>query len=434
MKSSTAATIENSPVKMEASRSMAGQSPSFSLKKELLRISVLVAALGYMVDMYDLFLFSIVRVPSLKSLHLADDGVLKGGVMLLNLQMAGLLIGGIVWGILGDKKGRLSVLFGSILIYSLANIGNGFVTSIGAYAVLRFIAGFGLAGELGAGITLVTEILPGKIRGYGSTLVATMGVMGALLAYLVAFLFDWRASYIIGGMLGLVLMAMRIKVFESGVFIKLKEKNVKRGDIRMLFNNKKRFVKYLTSIVIGMPIWFVVGVLITFSPEIGKAMGLAQPIDAGKAVLFAFAGQVAGNIISGSLSQYFQSRKKVILLFMLSSMVFAVGFLLWRTQQLTLLYVLCAFLGFSSGYWTLFITVAAELFGSNLRATVATTVPNFVRGTVIPLTAFFMLMKSYVGTINSALIVGLTSYLLAIIALIFLEETFKKDINYVEKE
>jgi MFS family permease len=434
MKSSTAATIENSPVKMEASRSMAEQSPSFSLKKELLRISVLVAALGYMVDMYDLFLFSIVRVPSLKSLHLADDGVLKGGVMLLNLQMSGLLIGGIVWGILGDKKGRLSVLFGSILIYSLANIGNGFVTSIGAYAVLRLIAGFGLAGELGAGITLVTEILPGKIRGYGSTLVAIMGVMGALLAYLVAFLFDWRASYIIGGTLGLVLMAMRIKVFESGVFIKLKEKNVKRGDIRMLFNNKKRFVKYLTSIVIGMPIWFVVGVLITFSPEIGKAMGLAQPIDAGKAVLFAFAGQVAGNIISGSLSQYFQSRKKVILLFMLSSMVFAVGFLLWRTQQLTLLYVLCAFLGFSSGYWTLFITVAAELFGSNLRATVATTVPNFVRGTVIPLTAFFMLMKSYVGTINSALIVGLTSYLLAIIALIFLEETFKKDINYVEKE
>jgi MFS family permease len=388
MKSSTAATIENSPVKMDAVPFIAEQPPSFSLKKELLRIPVLVAALGYMVDMYDLFLFSIVRVPSLKSLHLADDGVMKGGVMLLNLQMAGLLIGGIVWGILGDKKGRLSVLFGSILIYSLANIGNGFVTSIGAYAVLRFIAGFGLAGELGAGITLVTEILPGKIRGYGSTLVATMGVMGALLAYLVAFLFDWRASYIIGGTLGLVLMAMRIKVFESGVFIKLKEKNVKRGDIRMLFNNKKRFVKYLTSIVIGMPIWFVVGVLITFSPEIGKAMGLAQPIDAGKAVLFAFAGQVAGNIISGSLSQYFQSRKKVILLFMLSSMVFAVGFLLWRTQQLTLLYVLCAFLGFSSGYWTLFITVAAELFGSNLRATVATTVPNFVRGTVIPLTAF----------------------------------------------
>lgn len=277
-------------------------SSSRTVTQELLRIPVLVAALGYMVDMYDLFLFSIVRVPSLKSLNLSADSIMSDGIMLLNLQMAGLLIGGIFWGILGDKKGRLSVLFGSILIYSLANIGNGFVNSLGAYAVLRFIAGFGLAGELGAGITLVTEILPGKIRGYGATLVATMGVLGALLAYLVSTLFDWRASYFIGGGLGLLLMVMRIKVFESGIFLKLKETNVKRGDIRMLFNNKARLIKYVTSIVIGMPIWFVVGILITFSPEFGRAMGFDQPIDAGKAVLFAFAGQVAGNIISGSLS------------------------------------------------------------------------------------------------------------------------------------
>src|SRR6185312_14565510 len=295
---------------------------------ELTRIPVLVAALGYMVDMYDLFLFSIIRVPSLTALHLSGDSILKSGIMLLNLQMAGLLIGGIVWGILGDKKGRLSVLFGSILIYSLANIGNGFVHSVGAYAVLRFIAGFGLAGELGAGITLVSEILPGKIRGYGTTLVATMGVMGALLAYLVSFLFDWRVSFLIGGGLGLLLMVLRIKVFESGIFLKLKEKNIKRGDIRMLFNSKARFIKYITSIIIGMPIWFVIGILVTFSPEIGRAMGLDQPVDAGKAVLFAFAGQVAGNIISGSLSQYLQSRKKVILLFMLSSLVFVLLFLL----------------------------------------------------------------------------------------------------------
>ena len=407
-------------------------SSSKTITQELLRIPVLVAALGYMVDMYDLFLFSIVRVPSLKSLNLSGDRLLKDGIMLLNLQMAGLLIGGIVWGILGDKKGRLSVLFGSILIYSLANIGNGFVTSVGAYAVLRFIAGFGLAGELGAGITLVTEILPNKIRGYGTTLVATMGVCGALLAYLVSYLFDWRASYFIGGGLGLLLMAARIRVFESGIFLKLKEKNIKRGDIRMLFNNKTRLLKYVTSIVIGMPIWFVVGILITFSPEFGKAMGLDQPVDAGKAVLFAFAGQVAGNIISGSLSQYLQNRKKPIFLFMVASFLFVLVYLLVPVKHTTLFYVLCACLGFCSGYWTLFITVAAELFGSNLRATVATTVPNFVRGTTIPLTYLFVLMKSYVGTIYGALIVGLLTYVMAIIALFYLEETFKKDINYTE--
>jgi len=407
-------------------------SSSKTITQELLRIPVLVAALGYMVDMYDLFLFSIVRVPSLKSLNLSADSIMKDGIMLLNLQMAGLLIGGIVWGILGDKKGRLSVLFGSILIYSLANIGNGFVNSVGAYAVLRFIAGFGLAGELGAGITLVTEILPNKIRGYGATLVATLGVFGALLAYLISYLFDWRTSYFIGGGLGLLLMALRIRVFESGIFIKLKEKNIKRGDVRMLFNNKARSLKYITSIVIGMPIWFVVGILITFSPEFGRAMGFDQPVDAGKAVLFAFAGQVAGNIISGSLSQYFQSRKKVILLFMLLSFAFVLIFLLVPFRHTTLFYSLCACLGFCSGYWTLFITVAAELFGSNLRATVATTVPNFVRGTVIPLTFLFLLIKNYVGIIYSALIVGILTYAIAILALVYLEETFKKDINYTE--
>jgi len=432
MKEATLLANENSA---EAVDSLLVEKPaSLSLRKELLRIPVLVAALGYMVDMYDLFLFSIIRVPSLRSLHLSDDGIMKGGILLLNLQMAGLLIGGIVWGIMGDKKGRLSVLFGSILIYSLANIANGFVTSFAAYAVLRFIAGFGLAGELGAGITLVTEILPSKIRGYGSTIVATMGVFGAMLAYLVSWIFDWRFSFFIGGGLGLLLMITQLKVFESGVFTKLKTKNVKRGDIRMLFNNRKRFTKYLTSIVIGMPIWFVTGILITFSPEIGKAMGLVQPVDAGKAVLIAFAGQVAGNIISGSLSNYWQSRKKVILLFMLISFASAVAFLIWPIRQASLFYVFCAFLGFSSGYWTLFITVAAELFGSNLRATVATTVPNFVRGTVIPLTSMFVLLKARTGTIYSALIVGIASYALAMLALWFLEETFKKDINFIEND
>ncbi len=417
---------------MNENASVLPDSSSNSIIRQLLKIPVLVAALGYMVDMYDLFLFSIVRVPSLKSLNFSGDNILKDGLMLLNLQMAGLLIGGLVWGILGDKKGRLSVLFGSILIYSIANIANGFVTNVNQYATLRFIAGFGLAGELGAGITLVTEILNKKNRGYGTTLVATMGVFGALLAYVIANLFDWRASYIIGGCLGLVLMISRIKVFESGIFVKLKEKNVKRGQIVMLFNNKKRLLKYVTSIIIGTPIWFVTGILITFSPEFGHAMALDQPVDAGKAVLFTFGAQVAGNIVSGSLSQYLHSRKKVILLFMLLSLLFVLFMLLFPVQHINLFYVLCACLGFCSGYWTLFITVAAELFGSNLRATVATTVPNFVRGTIIPLTALFVLMKNYTGVLQSALVVAIITYVLALLALFYLEETFTKDLNYTE--
>ncbi len=394
----------------------------------------MVAALGYLVDMYDLFLFSIVRVPSLKSLGLEGDALLRDGIILLDMQMAGLLIGGIFWGILGDKKGRLSVLFGSILIYSLANLANGLVTTIEQYAVLRFIAGIGLAGELGAGITLVAEVLPKEIRGYGTTLVATMGVMGAILAYFVADLFEWRVSYFIGGGLGLLLLLMRVRVFESGIFKQVKERGVERGNFLMIFRSRKRLAKYFQCILVGLPIWFVVGILITFSPEFGAALGLSEPVQAGKAVMLAFAGQVIGDISSGFLSQYVRSRKKVILLFILMSTFFVLAYLLFPTRDVNVFYAICICLGFANGYWTLFVTIGAELFGTNLRATVATTVPNFVRGAVIPLTALFLQAKSMVGVVQGALIVGLFTIAVALVALYFLEETFTKDLDYVERE
>ncbi len=414
-----------------------------STLQQLTSLPVLAASLGYLVDMYDLFLFNIVRVPSLKALGLVDDQLLKTGIWLLNLQMAGMLIGGIFWGILGDKKGRLSVLFGSILIYSLANIGNGLVTSVQGYAVLRFLAGFGLAGELGVGVTLVVEILPKSIRGYGTTLVATMGVFGVLLAFSIVHFFAWRVSYFIGGGLGLLLMALRFRVFESGIFMQLKEANTRRGDLRMLFNNRTRILKYLTCIIMGAPIWFVVGILITLSRELGGAMQLNEPVDPGQAVLYVFAAQVAGNLVSGFFSQYLQSRKKVIFIFMGGSLLFALTLLLAPIEHATEYYILCLCLGFCSGYWTLFITVAAELFGSNLRATVATTVPNFVRATIIPLSSLFIFLKGYMvdsmhadvntGTLRAALITGLITYALGMVALLYLEETFKKDMNYIEE-
>lgn len=405
-----------------------------TLRHHLLRLPVLVAALGYLVDMYDLFLFSVVRVPSLRALGLTDLQVRDEGFFLLNLQMAGMLVGGVFWGVLGDKRGRLSVLFGSILIYSLANLANGFVTSVEQYAVLRFIAGLGLAGELGAGITLVTEILPKEIRGYGTTLVATMGVLGAILAYFTADWFDWRTAYFIGGGLGLLLLALRFNVFESGVFVKLKERNVRRGNLGMLFGKKSRLVKYIQCILVGLPIWFVVGILITFSPEFGKALGVVGTVQAGKAVFFAFSGQVLGDIVSGFLSQAAQSRKRVIRGFILLSLALVGVYLLVPLRDVTLFYAVCAVLGFANGYWTLFVTIAAELFGTNLRATVATTVPNFVRGAVIPLTSLFRLLEPPLGTVYAALAVGVLTVSAALVALHFLEETFRKELNYVEGE
>ncbi|NIJ51716.1 MFS transporter [Dyadobacter arcticus] len=403
------------------------------LLPQLLQVPVIVAALGYLVDMYDLFLFSVVRVPSLKALNVPTDQLLTEGIRLLNYQMAGMLIGGVLWGVIGDKKGRLSVLFGSIIMYSIANIGNGFVQSLDQYALLRFVAGVGLAGELGAGITLVTEVLPKEIRGYGTTLVATLGVMGAILAYFVADLFAWRISYFVGGGMGLLLLVLRFNVFESGMFKQVKENTVDRGNIMMILTNGKRLGKYLMAILVGLPIWFVVGILITFSPEFGAAKGI-EGINAGKAVMIAFSGQVGGDIVSGLLSQYLKSRKKVIRLFIILSLAMVIGYLMIPMQDLFSFYLLCALLGFCNGYWTLFITIAAELFGTNLRATVATTVPNFVRGATIPLAALFVSFKPGLGVIQSALVIGVATSVIALFALYFLEETFTKDMNFVEEE
>jgi len=404
-----------------------------SLLSQLLQVPVIVAALGYLVDMYDLFLFSVVRVPSLKALNVPADQLLTEGITLLNYQMAGMLIGGVLWGVIADKKGRLSVLFGSIIMYSLANIGNGFVTSLDQYAFLRFIAGVGLAGELGAGITLVTEVLPKEIRGYGTTLVATLGVLGAILAYFVADLFEWRISYFVGGGMGLLLLILRFNVFESGMFKQVKEKTVDRGNVLMILTNGKRFGKYMMAILVGLPIWFVVGILITFSPEFGAAKGI-EGINAGKAVMLAFSGQVFGDIFSGLLSQYLKSRKRVIGLFIILSLTMMIGYLLIPSLDLFTFYLMCALLGFCNGYWTLFITIAAELFGTNLRATVATTVPNFVRGATIPLAALFVGFKPDLGVIQSGLLIGVATSAVALLALYFLEETFTKDMDFVEKE
>lgn len=401
--------------------------------RQLMKIPVIVAALGYFVDIYDLLLFSIVRVQSLKSLGVPDANLLKDGVYLINMQMGGLLLGGILWGILGDKKGRISVLFGSILIYSLANIGNGFVTSVDQYALLRFIAGIGLAGELGVGITLVAEVLPKEIRGYGTSLVAGVGMLGAVLAYFVADNFDWRISYFIGGGLGLLLLIMRINVFESGIFTKVKQKNVSRGNFFQLFISSRHFYKYFRCILIGVPVWFVAGILMTFSPEFGKALNLDAPIVAGKAVMWEYIGLVIGDISSGILSQYFRSRKKVVLLYVLLAAVLIVIYLFVPLRSDEMFYALCVALGIAAGYWALFVTIAAEQFGTNLRATVATTVPNFVRGSMIIMTPLFLYFRDQFGILLGAGVVGLIAIATALLGLWKMEETFGKDLNFVEE-
>jgi len=402
--------------------------------KPLFSVPVIVAALGYFVDIYDLLLFSIVRKPSLASMGVAEGDLFAQGEFLLQVQMTGLLVGGLIWGIMGDKRGRLSVLFGSILLYSLANIANGFATTVNQYAVLRFIAGIGLAGELGAGITLVSESLPIRLRGYGTTLVAAVGLLGAVFANFISKRFDWQIAYFIGGGLGLLLLVARVSVFESGIFLKVKEANVQRGNFFQLFQQKERFIKFIGCIFIALPIWFVIGILITFSPEFAKELGIQGVVSAGDAVMFSYLGLAAGDMVSGLVSQALRSRKKVVTIYIFLTMIFVGWYLFAPYKSVDSFYLNCFLLGFGVGYWALFVTIAAEQFGTNLRSTVTTSVPNFIRGTVVPLTLIFKFLRPQLGIVNGALVVGIGTVIIAFLALRLVNETFGRDLNFLEKD
>ena len=403
-----------------------------AVNKKNVKLIIIVAALGYFVDIYDLILFSVIRIKSLKGLGVPESDLIDVGTMLINSQMLGMLIGGILWGVLGDKKGRLSVLFGSILLYSAANLTNGFITTVEQYAIIRFIAGIGLAGELGAGITLVTETMSKENRGYGTMIVAGVGLMGAVAAAIVGENYAWETSYIIGGIMGLLLLGMRVGLAESGMFKNLKNDGVSRGNIFMLFNDGKRFKKYLSCILIGIPLWFVVGVLVTFSPEFGKELNATEPLSAGTGIMYCYIGIAIGDIVAGFLSQMLRSRKKVMLLFLLLTGVSIVVYLNADGMNSQEFIWLVLFLGFASGYWATFVTIASEQFGTNLRATVTTTVPNFVRGSLVLATLSFTALKASLGIINSALVVGFVSLAIALFALYQLKETFGKDLDYLE--
>jgi len=418
--------------------------------KPLFSLPVIVAALGYFVDIYDLLLFGIVRKESLTALGVAPDMLFSKGEFLLTVQMTGMLVGGIVWGVMGDKKGRLSVLFGSILLYSLANIANGFVTTVPQYAVLRFIAGLGLAGELGAGVTLVSESLPKHLRGYGTTIIASVGILGAVAAYFVSEWQPWRTSYFIGGGLGLALLITRVSVLESGIFLKTKEKNVSRGNFWLLVTNGSRLKKFLGCIFIGLPIWYVIGILITFSPEFANALSIDGEIRAGKSIMISYLGLTLGDLISGITSQQIGSRKKIVAVFITLTLAMVLLYLYMPVKTETFFYGVCFALGIAIGYWALFVTIAAEQFGTNLRATVATTVPNFIRGTVVPLLFLFKFTRDSISTnmaptageldaknsglIFGALAVGLVTIMIAFIALRSIDETYHRDLNFEEED
>jgi MFS transporter, putative metabolite:H+ symporter len=403
----------------------------------IFNLAVIVAALGYFVDIYDLLLFTIVKRESLLHVGSTDARLLADSSRVINWQMTGLLIGGIAWGMLGDKKGRLSVLFGSIILYSGANFLTSFIHTVDQYALCRFIAGLGLAGELGAGITLVSELLPKEKRGIGTSLVAGIGLLGAVGAYYTyQFTRDWRLCYQIGGVLGMVLLIMRISVVESGMFIQIKQQAVQRGNFFMFFTNRIRFRKYLNAILIGLPTWFVIGILVNQSDRFAKSMYGSTSLDSGRSVMFAYVALSVGDVFGGFLCQWFKSRKKGLLTFYILGILSGSLFFSGLNNSDSIMYVCCGLLGFSNGYWAIFVTMGAEQFGTNLRATAATTIPNMVRG-VLPLLNLLFLdlfQKSWGwGLVRSGIITGVLVTLISFIAYYFTDETYHKDLNYTEQ-
>ena len=404
-------------------------------------ITVIVAALGYFVDIYDLLLFTIVREPSLEGIGVDRSNakeMIAASTKIINWQMLGLLIGGILWGIMGDKKGRLSVLFGSILLYSVANFLTGYITSVGQYAAARFVAGIGLAGELGAGITLVSELLPKNKRGIGTSLVAGIGLFGAVAAY---FTYEatenWRLCYKIGGALGIALLLLRIGVAESGMFKHIRQQqNVSRGNLMMFFTNGNRFRKYLFAILIGLPTWYVIGILVNLSNRFATGIYGENAIVSGKSIMYAYVGIALGDISSGLISQLFKSRKKALYLFYAMTIVSVALFFSPLNNSDTTMYMICAALGFSTGFWAIFVTIGAEQFGTNLRATAATTIPNMVRGSLPLINLLFInVFQASWGwkIVKSGVITGILVMIITLVAAWFTEETFSKDLDYVEE-
>ena len=406
---------------------------------------VIVAALGYFVDIYDLLLFGVERKDSLneilpKEFPNASEQELsilnkKIGQMLLNWQMAGMLIGGVFWGILGDKKGRLSVLFGSIITYSIANILNGMVNSTSVYALLRFVSGFGLAGELGAGITLVSESMSKEKRGYGTMVVATVGVFGAVVAgFMGDVIKNWRYSFYLGGAMGLALLLLRIGVYESGLFNNLKEEKVSKGNFLSLFTSRKRALKYLCIIFVAVPVWYVMGTLVLFSPELAEQLGLPKnSISAGKSIMYAYAGITLGDLVSGLMSQLMKSRKKTLAFFLCLTVVGVVLYFSFGGKSPLVFYSIVAFIGFATGYWAVFMSTASELFGTNIRSTATTTAPNLVRGSTILISWLLAGLNTiFTDSIQATIVCGSLILGIGFIALYFLEETFGKDLDYYE--
>lgn len=407
--------------------------PAPPVARRNLVLAIVASALGFFVDLYDIIIVSVVRRPSLLAVGVAPGDLVDKGVWLLNVQMAGMLLGGFLWGILGDKRGRLSVLFGSIILYSAATLANGYVTTYGGYLLLRFLAGVGLSGELGAGVTLVSEQMPPKWRGIGPSLIGSFGMLGAIAGAWIGGRYDWQLTYQIGGLMGFGLLVLRFGVLESGLYENLRRATARRGSLRLIFNDRRKRLTYLSVILMGFPAWFINGVVMTFSPEIGKAMGMTDLPSVSTVFMVFFLGFTFGDFSGGFVSQALRSRKRTLRLYLTAFAVLFALYLVFARQSLAAYYAFFLGLGVAAGYTIVLLTAAAEHFGTNIRSTVTTSSLNLLRASVIPQTTAFSLLLPRVGAFYAVLVVGVCSLGISFWALGNLRETFHADLDFIDE-
>lgn len=401
-----------------------------ALTTRVLNATVIVTALGYFIDLFDYYVFLVTRQKVLTDFGFSGSQLMETGLYMVNLQFAGLLVGGVIFGVLGDKIGRKQSLLGSILLYSIATLASGMTHNIDVFAALRFIAGIGIAGEVGVGVTMVSETMDKNRRGLGVTAFIGVGLLGVVAAALMSELLHWRTCYIIGGLAGLLLLVTRIWVMEPQMFTDL-NKSVKRGSFRVLFASPDGVRRYVLCILLAVPVFFGVSIIATLSPELSIALGASPPASVSTTMIIAYTMMVIGEIVIGLLSQRLKSRKKVIALFLvLMAITLGVGFHNGALDA-TGYYILAGVVGFFMGYWVNFIALSAEQFGTNVRSLAANTIPNFTRGTTIAINMAFLALKDD-GVVYAASIVGFTVIVIALLALWKLPETFGKDLDYTE--
>jgi MFS transporter, putative metabolite:H+ symporter len=406
-----------------------------TISNKAIALGIIVSALGFFVDLYDIMALAAIGENSLRSIGIAEAAIKKELTYLQSMQMWGMLLGGFLWGIIGDKYGRLKVLFGSIILYSVFTLLNAFVTGINGYAACRFFAGLGLAGELGAGITLVSEQMRKEKRGLGPAIIAGFGVLGAIVAVIIGKNYDWKTVYIVGGTLGFGLLLLRLGVVESGLFTIARKSNIARGSFMVILKNKEHLKKFACILLVGMPGWFVNGVMMQLSNFISKSMGMNPLPDKGKVIIYFFIALSLGDVMGGVVSQWLKSRKKSIYIFLLLHLLMLVLFFTVAKNSVQLYYFIFAGLGLSVGFVIQLFTLAAEQFGTNIRTLVTSSGLNLVRGWVIPLAALFTWMNEGLLIIEwkSAAVIAFVVVAVSFWALSQLEETFDKDLAFVNE-